>query len=142
MILSGSGFSDHVEVVAQLLHAIPGIDSLTALLAIDPFTLPQQARIDYLTALERQSSWLQAALQRAIVAVAGVEPSRTEDIWGGVDDAEREDVAAALRLSGSSAQLRIDVARVLINHLPNTPRHTQPQSQEKLPRRYAMVYLR
>jgi hypothetical protein len=110
----------HIVVVAQLLHAIPGIAALTALLAIDPFTLPQQARIDYLAALERQSSWLQAALQKAIVAVAGIEPSRTEDIWGGIDDAEREDIAAALRLSGSSAQLRIDVARTLVNHLPNT----------------------
>jgi hypothetical protein len=112
--------SDHIGEVAQLLRATPGIDSLTALMAIDPFTLPQQARIDYLTALERQSSWLQAALQRAIVAVVGVEPSKTEDIWGGVDDAEREDVSAALRLSGSSAQSRIDVARTLVNHLPNT----------------------
>lgn len=108
------------EKVAQLLHATPGINSLTALLDIDPFLLAQPARIDYLAALERQTSWLQAAMQRAIVAVAGEEPSRNEDIWGGVDDAEREDVAAALRLSGSSAQMRIDVARTLVNHLPNT----------------------
>lgn len=112
--------SDHNGEVAQLLHAIPGIKSLTALIAIDPFTLPQQGRIDYLAALERQSSWLQAALQRAIVAVAGVEPSKTQDIWGGIDDAEREDVAAVLRLSGSTAQSRIDIARTLVNHLPNT----------------------
>ena len=108
------------ERVAELLSATPGIISLTALLEIDPFSLAQPARIDYLAALERQTSWLQAAMQRAIVAVAGEEPSQTEDIWGGVDDAEREDVAAALRLSGSSAQMRIDVARTLVNHLPNT----------------------
>lgn len=111
---------DRSEVVAQLLRATPGLDSLTALLEIDPFTLAQSARIDYLSALERQTSWLQAAMQRAIVAVAGEEPSRTEDIWGGVDQAEREDVSTALRLSGSSAQIRIDVARTLVNHLPNT----------------------
>lgn len=112
--------NDLTEKVAELLRVTPGIDSLTALLAIDPFKLSQPARIDYLTALERQSSWLQAAMQRAIVAVAGEEPSQTENIWGGVDEAEREDVAAALRLSGSSAQMRIDVARALVNHLPNT----------------------
>lgn len=112
--------SDLAEKVAHLLHATPGINSLAALLDIDPFLLAQPARIDYLTALERQTSWLQAAMQRAIVAVAGEEPSQNEDIWGGVDDAEREDVAAALRLSGSSAQMRIDVARTLVNHLPNT----------------------
>ena len=108
------------QKVAQLLRARPGITSLTALLEIDPFCLGQPARIDYLAALERQSSWLQAAMQRAIVAVAGQEPSQNNDIWGGVDDAEREDIAAALRLSGSSAQMRIDVARTLVNHLPNT----------------------
>lgn len=108
------------ERVSELLRAAPGVDTLAALLLIDPFLLAQPVRIDYLAALERQTSWLQAAMQRAIVAVAGEEPSQTEDIWGGVDDAEREDVAAALRLSGSSAQMRIDVARTLVNHLPNT----------------------
>lgn len=106
--------------IAELLHTIPGIGALTELLAIDPFTLIRGARIDYLAALERQTSWLQAAMQRAIVAVAGDEPTRAEDLWAGVDDAEREDVASALRLSGSSAQMRIDVARTLVNHLPNT----------------------
>lgn len=112
--------TDFANHVGQLLRATPGIDTLTALLLVDPFLLAQSARIDYLAALERQTSWLQAAMQRAIVAVAGEEPSRSEDIWGGVDDSEREDVAAALRLSGSSAQMRIDVARTLVNHLPNT----------------------
>lgn len=109
-----------VDQIGELLRATPGIGTLTALLLIDPFLLVQSARIDYLAALERQTSWLQAAMQRAIVAVAGEEPSRSEDMWGGVDEAEREDVAAALRLSGSSAQMRIDVARTLVNHLPNT----------------------
>lgn len=106
--------------IAQLLRVTPGIDVLTQLLSIDPFTLVRGARIDYLAALERQTSWLQAAMQRAIVAVAGDEPSHAEDLWEGVDDAEREDVATALRMSGSSAQMRIDVARTLVNHLPNT----------------------
>jgi hypothetical protein len=109
-----------VGQIEHLLHAAPGIEVLTQLLCIDPFTLMRGARIDYLAALERQTSWLQAAMQRAIVAVAGDEPSRSEDLWQGVDDAEREDVATALRLSGSSAQMRIDVARTLVNHLPNT----------------------
>lgn len=112
--------ADLSQQVVELLHAAPGINSLKELLDIDPFSLPQSARIDYLAALERQTSWLQAAMQRAIVAVAGEEGSHTDQIWGGVDDAEREDVAAALRLSGSTAQVRIDVARTLINHLPNT----------------------
>ena len=106
--------------VVALLAAFPGIETLTGLVAIDPADLTQSGRIDYLSALERQSAWLQAVMQRAIVAVAGAEASSPDKIWDGVDDAEREDVAAALRLSGSTAQMRIDVARTLINHLPNT----------------------
>ncbi len=105
--------------LARLYVATPGIKTLAELLEIDPLTLIRGARIDYLAALERQSAWLQAAMQRAIVAVAGDEPSQNENIWSGVDDAEREDVSSALRLSGSTAQMRIDVARTLVNHLPN-----------------------
>lgn len=106
--------------VRALLTAHPGIETLRGLVDIDPNDLNQGERIDYLTALERQSAWLQAVMQRAIIAVAGAKASASEKIWDGVDDAEREDVAAALRLSGSTAQMRIDVARTLINHLPNT----------------------
>jgi hypothetical protein len=107
------------QLVSRLLAAAPGIDTLTSLNAIDPFDLPAAARIDYLTALERQISWLQAMMQRAIVAVAGEEGSKSDDIFTGVDDAEREDVATALRMSTGTAQIRIDVARTLVNHLPN-----------------------
>ena len=108
---------DHVQ---SLLSAAPGITTLTALVAIDPFKLSASLRIDFLTALERQTAWLQAIMQRAIVAVAGNDSSSTDKIWDGVDEAEREDIATALRLSPNTAQLRIDVARTLVNHLPNT----------------------
>ena len=107
------------QLVSRLLTAAPGIETLTSLFTIDPFDLPAPARIDYLSALERQMSWLQAMMQRAIVAVAGEEGSKSDDIFTGVDDAEREDVAAALRMSTGTAQIRIDVARTLVNHLPN-----------------------
>ena len=106
--------------VIALLAAYPGIHTLTGLVAIDPKDLNQSGRIDYLSALERQSAWLQAVMQKAIVAVAGNDSSTPENTWDGVDEAEREEVAAALRLSGNTAQMRIDVARTLINHLPNT----------------------
>ena len=111
---------DRNQKVVDLLAAFPGIETLTGLVAIDPAHLSRSGRIDYLAALERQTAWLQAVLQRAIFAVAGEAPSVAENIWDGVDDAEREDVAAALRLSGNTAQMRIDVARTLVNHLPNT----------------------
>jgi hypothetical protein len=106
--------------VVLLLAAYPGIQTLTDLVAINPKDLNPSGRIDYLTALERQSAWLQAVMQRAIVAVAGNDSSTPENTWDGIDEAEREEVAAALRLSGNTAQMRIDVARTLINHLPNT----------------------
>jgi hypothetical protein len=108
------------EDVVLLLAAAPGIATLTGLIAIDPHTLTPSARVDYLAALERQTSWLQAAMQRAIVAVAGIEATIAEGPFGGVDESEREDVSSALRLSAGTAQMRIDVARTLVNHLPQT----------------------
>ena len=112
--------SDCEDCVATLLAAAPGIKTLGGLIAIDPQELSPAARIDYLAALERQSSWLQAAMQRAIVAVAGISEGRSDGPFTGVDEAEREDVSSALRLSAGTAQMRIDVARTLVNHLPNT----------------------
>ena len=108
------------DSVAKLLAAAPGIKTLSELIAIDPQELSPAARIDYLAALERQSSWLQAAMQRAIVAVAGISEGKSDGPFTGVDEAEREDVSSALRLSAGTAQMRIDVARTLVNHLPNT----------------------
>ena len=111
---------DREDRVATLLAAAPGIKTLGELIAIDPQELSPGARIDYLAALERQSSWLQAAMQRAIVAVAGISEGKSDGPFTGVDEAEREDVSSALRLSAGTAQMRIDVARTLVNHLPNT----------------------
>ena len=111
-----------VPTIVELLSAMPGITTLTALVAINPQELSPSDRIDYLTALERQTGWLQALMQRAIVAVAGCDSSKPNgtDPFFGVDDAEREDVSTALRLAPTTAQSRIDVARTLVNHLPNT----------------------
>ena len=74
--------------VSELLSAAPGINTLASLIAIDPQDLSPAARVDYLSALEKQSSWLQAAMQRAIVAVAGIESSISEGPFSGVDEAE------------------------------------------------------
>ena len=112
--------NDLSDVVQTLLTAIPGITTLADLVAINPHKLSPASRIDYLSALERQTAWLQALMQRAIVAVAGSQSSVSDKIWDGVDDAEREDISTALRLSPNTAQMRIDVARTLVNHLPNT----------------------
>lgn len=114
--------SDNDPQISELLRAMPGIRTLTALVAIDPHLLEKSDRIDYLSALERQTGWLQALMQRAIISVAGQEASKAigRELFFGVDEVEREDISTALRLAPATAQSRIDVARTLVNHLPNT----------------------
>ena len=106
--------------VDSLLNRRAGIDVLAALIAIKPATLPRASRVDYLRALEKQASWLQAVTQDAIVAVAGAEASEAQDRFSGVDEIEREDISSALRLSTVTAQGRIDTARTLTQDLKNT----------------------
>jgi hypothetical protein len=106
--------------VAELLKAKPGYITLGELIEINPRSLSSAGRIDYLSALDRQESWICALKQEALVAIAGEFADEDGGIFGCVDDEEREDVATALRLSPTTAQNRIDVARVLVGHLPNT----------------------
>ena len=108
------------EQVIELLHQPGGYEALGHLIGINPEKLTSAGRIDYLAALERQHSWLTSLIQNATLAIAGAEPSQSENLWDGVDESEREDVATALRLSANTAQSRIDTARVLTNHLPAT----------------------
>lgn len=111
---------DLSQLVSDLLTAIPSAAVLEGLSAIDPYSLTPSLRIDFLAALERQDGWLFALKQRAITAVAGAQASIGEGPLFGVDEAEREDVSTALRLAPSTAQMRIDIARNLVNNLPNT----------------------
>ncbi|MEY4379664.1 MAG: hypothetical protein RLZZ378_67, partial [Actinomycetota bacterium] len=80
------------DCIIDLLNSPAGIEILNKLVKIDPFTLSKPRRLDYLAALEKQSGWLQAKLQQAIVAVAGDEPSEAESMYSGVDEFEREEV--------------------------------------------------
>lgn len=106
--------------VAELLKATPGLRTITELRDINPRFLSSMGKVDYLAAIDRQESWFYAWKQEALVAIAGEEPSQNSGIFGSVDDEEREDIATALRLSPTTAQNRIDVARVFVGHLPNT----------------------
>ncbi len=106
--------------VAELLKATPGVHVITELKSINPLSLGAAGKVDYLAAIDRQESWFYAWKQEALVAIAGEEAQESSGIFGCVDDEEREDVATALRLSPTTAQNRIDVARVLVGHLPNT----------------------
>ncbi len=106
--------------VAELLRAVPGYKTLGELIQINPRSLGESGKLVYLAALDRQESWICALKQEALVAIAGEVADEGGGIFGAVDDEEREDVATALRLSPTAAQNRIDVARVLVAHLPNT----------------------
>ncbi len=106
--------------VAELLRATPGYKVLGELIQINPRTLGEAGKLDYLAALDRRESWICALKQEALVAIAGEVADEHGGIFGAVDDEEREDIATALRLSPTTAQSRIDVARVLVSHLPNT----------------------
>lgn len=106
--------------VAELLKATPGLLTITELREINPRFLSSVGKVDYLAAIDRQESWFYAWKQEALVAIAGEEPNQSSGIFGSVGDEEREDIATALRLSPTTAQNRIDVARVLVGHLPNT----------------------
>ena len=108
------------EQLIELLNQPGGYEPLGHLIGINPEKLTSAGKIDYLAALEKQNSWLTSLIQRATLAIAGSEPSESPNLWEGVDESEREDVATALRLSSNTAQIRIDVARVLTNHLPAT----------------------
>jgi hypothetical protein len=106
--------------MSELLCAIPGAATMARLSEIDPYSLSAVDRINYLTALDRQDGWLYALRQRAIAAVAGLQPSEGDGPLFGVDETEREDISTALRLAPATAQSRIDIARTLVNNLPNT----------------------
>ena len=106
------------ERIAELLHLPAGIEVVNELWEIKPESLDYAGRVDYLAVLEKQSGWFNVWMQRAIVVVAGNEPSRADSMYSGVDDSEREEIATALRMSGSTAQGRIDVARTLTQYFP------------------------
>lgn len=121
LIEIASTASDKSEAQIAYIQSRPGsYENLGKLLEIEPRTLCAASRIDYLTALEKQYSWLYSLIQDATLAIAGSEPNDASNMWEGVDEAEREDVATALKLSPNTAQMRIDVARTLTNHLPAT----------------------
>lgn len=116
MRMFGEG-STPAETAAWAATADPGIDVVAALTAIDPREVDGTTRIDLLVGLERQLSWLAAAQQRVIAALAG----RALD-WSGTEsvDYTREQVGAALRLSPGHAADRLAIARALVDRLPAT----------------------
>ena len=108
--------------LSELLTAEPGAELIAALAQIDPLEISRSERIDYLALLRRCSNWLESLLSRAILSIAGPEPHRADDDLAreiqGVDEAPREEISTALRLSSGSAQREIDMARALHVDMP------------------------
>jgi len=107
--------------LTELMDMSAGLGVLIELFEMksDLAKMSNLARINYLTLLQRQASWVNAWEQEAIIAVAGLEPTEIDNFYDGPDSTEREDVSTALRLAPQTAQNRIDVARTLVAHLPN-----------------------
>ena len=117
-VLDAEGANRSLEI-ADLLKANPGPEAMLRLTAIDKSKLMPADRIDYLTCWQRQSSWVAAQEQEAMLYVSGTQYLEKAGEFD-VDSEERESVAAALRIAPSTSQNKIDVARTLFNHLPQT----------------------
>ena len=91
----------------------PGLAAMLA--EADPAQLDSAGLVDALVGFERLASWVAAAQAHVLAALS-------KTLVHGDEDWTREEVAAALRLSGQTAQRRIDVARELCSRLHGTLR--------------------
>ncbi len=114
------------ESIREILKDSASMGSLNKLHQINIEPLSKSAKIDYLAALQKQMSFLQEWSNRVIIALAGdeeIDPfsvADSEESYRIIQDQDREEIAAALRIAPATAQLKIDAARLLSNHLPLT----------------------
>ena len=100
----------HSAVLDRVERTGPGLESMTALCALDPMSLDGFDRVRYLQGWDAARCWVEAQGLPAMVAVAG-EHGVDGDDW------VREEVAAACNLSGAAAQTRIEIARACVSRL-------------------------
>ncbi|MSW42439.1 MAG: DUF222 domain-containing protein [Actinobacteria bacterium] len=122
----GPGGADVSELLARLEAMDPDWFALADLVDIAPEDLSPDDALAYLRIVVAHQGWLESLSARALVAAAGRVPGSDEVLGSDgrrsvtIDDAVREEVAAALRLAPVTAQGRIEVARTLVTHLPQT----------------------
>ncbi|MBU3870914.1 HNH endonuclease [Streptomyces sp. 4503] len=121
--LNGPGAPD--EWAAHLATAAPGPETAAVLPVLDAEKLSRTGRIDALKALERHTGWIQAHQAQILAALeADAEAELPEAVRD--RDAEAawnftcEEVACALKLSGTTAAKRLEVARELDRQYPTT----------------------
>lgn len=118
------------RVLDEALRLGPCSASQSLLLTLDPSSLSPRDAVTFVEVAERIAAWWASITFDALVAASG--PDRRVDEFDLIDlqddathlirieDAAREEVSAALRWSPSTAQHRIDVARLLAGPLGAT----------------------
>ncbi|MDX3225386.1 HNH endonuclease signature motif containing protein [Streptomyces sp. ME19-01-6] len=103
----------------------PGPQTAVILPLLDPEKLSRTGRIDALKALERHVAWIQAQQVHILAALdADAQAALPDGKWNENIEGEWnftcEEVACALKLSGTTAAKRLQVARELDSHYPTT----------------------
>jgi len=106
------------DVAAWAAAVTPGSAVGTTLAVLDPRRLSPEGRVDALTAMEKQLAWWKARQYR-LLAVMAEEPVVKTPLGELDKEWVREDVACALRLSATTAAIRLELAREL-TRLPAT----------------------
>ncbi len=93
------------------------------LAGVDPLAVSPAARVELLVQLERHAAWVESLRLSVVAAVAGPGPDYSvadaqlvdvaDPLWDVqmVQDSIRDELAAALHISGRTAQRRIDLAQ-------------------------------
>ena len=120
--------------VSELRSARPSAANLVELTTLSRYELTPDGRVELLAALEKHASWLSSHIHEVTYLISLDQPgSQTDGAFEGygeggsaitsdLNDQEREEIAAALRISPNTAQHRIDTANLLVHHLPETTR--------------------
>ena len=106
--------------IHQILNSEPCAQYIVELIAIESKYLSKTSRYEHMQAMEKLRSFFDYYCQISTAAAVGVSEEGPEDFFDGLEQAEREDVAAKLRISPATAQRKIDTARTLTTFLPLT----------------------
>lgn len=118
--------------VSELRRSRPSAENLVELTTLSRYELTPDGRVELLAALERHLSWLNSHIHEVTYLISLDQPGSQGDgafegyganggaITSELNDQEREEIAAALRISPNTAQHRIDTATLLVHHLPET----------------------
>ncbi len=120
--------------VSEIKSARPSATHLVELTSLSRYELTPDGRVELLAALEKHLSWLNSHIHEVTYLISLDQPGAQSGgafegygangvaITSEINDQEREEIAAALRISPNTAQHRIDTATLLVHHLPETTR--------------------